>query len=265
MGGKTQTPLVSIKLLWTGRIVSALPVLFLLLDGVMKLFKPAPVVEATTRLGYSEGLIVPLGLVLIVCTLIYAAPLTAVLGAILLTGYLGGAVATHVRAGDPLFPMVFPVLVGVLIWGGLLLRERRLWPLLPLRSKPSADNVAPVSKKLLWAGYIVTAFPVLMLLMSGASKLAKPDFVKEGFAHLGWDENLALGLGLLELACTIVYLIPRTTVLGAILLAGYFGGAIATHVRVGEAFVGAALLSILVWAGLYLREQRLWQLLPVRK
>lgn len=89
--------------LWVGRIVSGLPALFLLVDGVMKLFKPAVVVDATVKLGYAEGLIVPIGLVLIACTVLYLIPATSVLGAVLLTGFLGGAVATHVRAAEGLF------------------------------------------------------------------------------------------------------------------------------------------------------------------
>lgn len=95
--------------------------------------KPAPVVEATVRLGYPESVIVPLGFVLLVCTVLYLIPLTSVLGAILLTGYLGGAVATHVRAGEGLFSLVFPIIFGVLIWLGLYLRDDRLRALVPLR------------------------------------------------------------------------------------------------------------------------------------
>jgi hypothetical protein len=121
-------------MLWTGRIMSAPPSLFLLFDGVMKLVKPVFVVEATVRLGYSEGVILPLGIVLTVSTVLYVIPRTSVLGAILLTGYLGGAVATHVRAGDDLFPVFFPVIVGALLRGGLVLRDARLRALLPLRS-----------------------------------------------------------------------------------------------------------------------------------
>jgi len=129
----TQTAPVSKKGLWAGRLISALPALFLLLDGIMKLVKPAPVVEATVRLGYLESVIVPLGFVLLVCTVLYLIPLTSVLGAILLTGYLGGAVATHVRAGEGLFSLVFPIIFGVLIWLGLYLRDDRLRALVPLR------------------------------------------------------------------------------------------------------------------------------------
>jgi len=112
--------------LWVGRISSALPALFLLLDGIMKLVKPVFVVEATVQLGYRESVIVGLGVVLIACTVLYLIPRTAVLGAILLTGYLGGAVATHVRVGGPLFSIIFPVILGAMLWGGLYLRDERV-------------------------------------------------------------------------------------------------------------------------------------------
>ena len=125
---------VSKKMLWAGRIISALPALFLLMDGIMKLFKPALVVEATVKLGYPESVIIPLGIVLVVSTILYLVPPTSVLGAILLTGYLGGAVATHVRVGEGLFPVLFPVVFGVLIWLGLYLRDDRLRALVPVRS-----------------------------------------------------------------------------------------------------------------------------------
>jgi DoxX-like family len=105
------------------------------MDGVMKLFKPAIVVEATVKLGYRESAILGLGIVLIACTVLYVVPTTAVLGAILLTGYLGGAVATHVRVGDSLFAIVLPVILGLLLWIGLYLRDNRLRAIVPLRSK----------------------------------------------------------------------------------------------------------------------------------
>jgi hypothetical protein len=103
------------------------------MDGVMKLFKPAVVVEGTVKLGYQETVIVPLGIVLLTCTVLYIIPRTSILGAILLTGYLGGAVATHVRVGEALFSISFPIILGVLIWGGLWLRDYRLRALVPLR------------------------------------------------------------------------------------------------------------------------------------
>ena len=119
--------------IWVGRVMSALPILFLTADGIAKLIKPVQVVEATVKLGYPESVIFGLGVVLLICTILYAIPRTSVLGAILLTGYLGGATATHVRVGDPLFPILFPGLMGALIWGGLYLRDGRLRELLPLR------------------------------------------------------------------------------------------------------------------------------------
>ena len=120
--------------LWAGRIVSGLVAVFLLLDGGMKLAKPAFVVEATVRLGYPESTIVPIGVVLIVCTVLYLIPRTAVLGAILLTAYLGGAVATQIRAGEPVFSVVFAIVFGVLVWLGLYLRNPTLRLLVPLSS-----------------------------------------------------------------------------------------------------------------------------------
>jgi hypothetical protein len=135
MQASAQPAPVSTKKLWAGIIISALPALFLLFDGVMKLIKPPIAVETTVQLGYQESVILPLGIVLLACTVVYLIPRTSVLGAILLTGYLGGAVATNVRVGNPLFThILFPIYVGALIWGGLYLRDARLRALLPLRS-----------------------------------------------------------------------------------------------------------------------------------
>jgi hypothetical protein len=117
---------------WAARIMSGLPALFLLVDGVMKLVKPETVVKATVELGYPESAIFPLGVVLLACTVLYLIPQSSVLGAILLTGYLGGAVATHVRVQGGMFPICFPIVFGVLLWGGLFLRDRRLRALIPL-------------------------------------------------------------------------------------------------------------------------------------
>lgn len=134
MESDTQTAPVSKKTLWIGRVISGLPALFLLMDGVMKLFKPVVVVEKTVQLGYPENTIIGMGIVLIVSAVLYMLPRTAVLGAILLTGYLGGAVATHVRMGEGPIPVLFPVVFGVLLWLGLYLRDARLRTLIPLRS-----------------------------------------------------------------------------------------------------------------------------------
>ena len=117
------------RLGWVG---SALPVAFLLFDGVTKITGLAPAVEGTVRLGYPEHLVVPIGAVLLVCALLYVLPRTAILGAVLLTGYLGGAAATQVRVESWWF--LFPVLLGVLLWAGLYLRDERLRALVPLRA-----------------------------------------------------------------------------------------------------------------------------------
>lgn len=119
------------KRLWTGRILSGLTILFLLWDGVIKLLNITPVVESFARLGYREDLGVAIGTLELACLVLHVAPRTAALGAILLTAFLGGATATHVRVGDPFW---FPILVGVLLWAGLLLREERLRALIPSRA-----------------------------------------------------------------------------------------------------------------------------------
>ena len=123
------------KGVWAGRILSGLVVLFLIPDGIIKFLKPAPVVETSAHLGLPLSLANTLGILLLVCTAIYVFPRTSVLGAILLTGYLGGAVATHLRVGDPLFShILFPTYLGVMLWLGLYLRDVRLRALIPLRS-----------------------------------------------------------------------------------------------------------------------------------
>jgi hypothetical protein len=134
MQSATQAAPVSTNEFWTGRILSALAILFLLMDGIMKLFSPAPVVEGMIRLGYPLSLTATIGIILLSCVLVYAIPHTAILGAILLTGYLGGAVASQLRVGEPLFSHVlFPTYIAALIWGGLYLRDDRLRALVPLR------------------------------------------------------------------------------------------------------------------------------------
>ena len=123
------------KTLWAGRILSALAVLFMLMDGVTHLIKPAPVAETFNRLGFPLSLSVELGIIELICVVVYAIPRTSILGAILLTGYLGGAVATHVRVSDPLFDTIFPIFIGGLVWGGLYFLEQRLRALVPLKTQ----------------------------------------------------------------------------------------------------------------------------------
>jgi hypothetical protein len=121
------------KRLWVGRIISAVPVMFLILDAVIKLMKVPAVVEAFGRLGVPLSLAPGIGILALICTAVYVVPRTTVLGAVLLTGYLGGAVATQVRAQSGVFEVILPIIIAALVWGGLFLRDDRLRAFLPLR------------------------------------------------------------------------------------------------------------------------------------
>lgn len=256
----TQTSTVSNSQTWASRILSGLPALFLLFDAVGKFAKPAPVVEGTIKLGYPEHLILPIGAVLLVCTILYLIPRTVVLGAILLTGYLGGAVNTHVRMSTGWFPILFPILIGALLWGGLYLRERRLPALVPLTTKAGV-----VSAKVFWGSWVMSLLPMPLLFLSVYFKLSSAPQAMEGFIKYGYPQQSLLIIGIVEMLCAVLYLIPRTAVLGAILLTGYLGGAASTHIRVGEPFFIPILFGVLLWGGLYLRDERLRSLIPWRK
>jgi hypothetical protein len=122
--------------LWTGRVLTTLTVLFLVMDIAFKFIRPIPaqVMQSISQLGLQPASLNVIGILLLVCTILYLVPRTSVLGAVLLTGYLGGAISLHMRVGNPLFSNVlFPVYIGILLWAGLCLREPRLLVLLPLR------------------------------------------------------------------------------------------------------------------------------------
>lgn len=121
------------------------------------------------------------------------------------------------------------------------------------------------SKAALIVGWIMSILPSLGLLFSGVLKLIKPQMVVDEFVRLGYSANLARPIGIVELGCVVLYLIPRTSILGAILVTGYLGGAVATHVRIGEQFVGPVIFGVVVWLGLFLREPRLRTLIPLRR
>jgi len=129
---------VSRRRLWTGRVLSGLVVAFLLVDALMKVAKLPVVLEASKQLGFSEGSIFTIGVVLLACTVTYLVPRFSLVGAMLITGYLGGAIATHVRLGNPLFThTLFPLYVAALVWGGLYLRDERVRGLFaPRRTMP---------------------------------------------------------------------------------------------------------------------------------
>ena len=128
---------------------------------------------------------------------------------------------------------------------------------------PEMQN-APASKKMYWAGWILSVLPVPLLLMSATMKFLQPASMAEGLEHLGWPLSVMFALGVVELTCTVLYVIPQTAVLGAILLTGYLGGAIATHVRIGDSFIPPVILGVIVWLGLYLRDTRVRALIPLR-
>lgn len=129
----------------------------------------------------------------------------------------------------------------------------------------TATHVAAPKAWMLWTGRVLSALPVLMLVFSASMKLMHaPEFVAMWTAKFGWPEGLLTTVGLLELLCAVVYVIPRTAVLGAGLLSAYLGAAVATHVRVGDPFIAPMVLGLFVWAGLYLRDERVRALLPLR-
>lgn len=126
------------------------------------------------------------------------------------------------------------------------------------------ETIPAVSTKMLWAGYIASALPVLLLIFSASGKFLKPEGMEANVEPLGWKMSQMTSLGILEAACVVIFLIPRTAVLGAILLTAYLGGATATHVRIGDPFFIPVIAGMFVWLGLYLRDPRLRELIPLR-
>jgi hypothetical protein len=126
------------------------------------------------------------------------------------------------------------------------------------------SEIATTSKKMRWAGYVMSAPPVLLLLMAAGMNLTRNPQAIEGMTKYGYPD-IALPLGIVALACAVLYAVPQTAVLGAILMTGYLGGATATHVRAAEPFAMAVIVGVLVWGGLYLRDARIRALIPFRK
>ncbi len=125
--------------------------------------------------------------------------------------------------------------------------------------------MASASGKIVWVGRVISILVSLLFAMSALMKLRGGPEVIQGMAHLGLPESLIVPLAILEISCVVIYAIPATSVLGAILLTGYIGGAICTHLRVGDPFFMQIGFGIFVWLGLYLREERLKALIPLRK
>lgn len=131
-------------------------------------------------------------------------------------------------------------------------------------SAPARSEDKPTPAAMRWTGRAISVLPALMLLFSAYTKLVRHPMLVEGFPKLGWPLEYAFAVGIAELVCTILYLIPQTAVLGAILLTGYLGGAIATHARLGEDFTGPVIFGVLIWLGVFLRDRRLRSILPWR-
>jgi len=129
----------------------------------------------------------------------------------------------------------------------------------------TTSQTAPdISKPIILVGWIIGIVAVASLVMSGVTKVVSPDLFVVGFTRFGYDQSVVLPLGVVQLVCTVLYLFPRTAVLGAVLLTGYMGGAIATHLRVGDPYFVQFGLGVLLWLGLYLRDRRIRALLPLR-
>lgn len=249
--------------LYTGYTLTALAILFLLMDACFKFTTAPQVVEAQTQLGFPMHLTPGIGVVALICLALYAIPSTSVLGALLFTGYLGGAIALHLRVDNPLFShTLFPIYIALFIWGGIWLRDRGLRELFPVTSRPGASTQ---SKKLLWTGYVCTALSALLILLTAVMKLTytppagspPPLFPPHHIHHLAF----------IEIACIALYLIPGTSFAGAVLMTAYLGGATAINLRSGESIASSlvpVLIGVVLWAGLWLRDARIRQLFPIR-
>jgi len=251
---------VSRKKLRAGHIISALPALLMLFGALPKLMKVPGVVQGFAQYGFPQTLIVPVGIIELASAILYLIPQTAVLGAILMTGVLGGAIATNLRFGNPV--LVVPAALAILFWLGLYLRDSRLRDVFQSQAQT-------LSKGPLWTGRIISGVTILFMLFDTVAHLIRPAPVITAFAQLGVPLQLAIPLGIIELVCIVAYAIPRTSLAGAILLTGYLGGAVVTQLRVGNPLFAQALfpvyVGVLVWVGLYLRDQRLHALIPVRQ
>jgi hypothetical protein len=136
----------------------------------------------------------------------------------------------------------------------------------PVISKSTVRQPPAVSRSILWTSWILSAIPVLMMLFASSAKLLQRPEIIETMGKFGFSPSLVLVIGAIELFCTIVYVIPQTSVLGAILYTGLFGGAIVTNVRIGNpGYTLPLLFGILAWGGLYLRDPRLRDLIPIRR
>jgi uncharacterized membrane protein YphA (DoxX/SURF4 family) len=247
--------------LWTGRILSGIPVLFLIFDGVMKLFNVAPVMEAQNQLGLPGSLTLTIGMLELACVLLYAIPRSSIFGAILLTGYLGGAVAIQLRVGNPLFShLLFPTYVGGLLWAGLYLRDRRLRVLLPFtRSTTVVGQVqrrqlSSASKRMNVALWTVQTLLALVFLFAGSTKLL---LSIETLTSMGSPNQVALPfwfirfIGVAEVLGAVGLILPRLLGIRPRLTSWAAAGLViimigATAITISSGDVGAAIVPLVV-------------------
>jgi len=263
MNVETQTASPSKSRLSIGYTFTALSILFLLMDASFKFTASPQVVQAQTQLEFPMQLTPAVGVLALVCTALYAIPATAVLGALLLTGYLGGAIALHLRVDNPLFThTLFPTYIALFLWGGIWLRDPRLRRVFPVTSRLQA---AGSPKKLVVTGYILTVLSALLILLTAVIKFT---FVpKAGSPPPMFPLHHIHHLAYIEIVCTILYSFPSTSVLGAVLMTGYLGGATAVNLRAGEPVLPSlvpVVIGVILWAGLWLRDVRLRSLFPIR-
>lgn len=247
----------------TGYALTTLFTLFMLMDAGIKFTHAPQLTEANNQLGFPLHLVPAIGVLALVLLALYLIPRTSVLGAVLFTGYLGGAIALHLRVDNPLFShTLFPIYIALFLWGGIWFRDTNLRELFPLTTPPPHP---PASRKLLRTGYILTALGAILILLTAALKFLyvpsadspPPLFPQHHIHHLAY----------IEIACTILYLIPRTSVLSSVLLTGYLGGATCINLRSGESLASSLVptfIGVILWAGLWLRDLRLQRLLPLR-
>lgn len=249
--------------IYTGYTLTVLSILFMTMDASIKFTSSPQVTQTMAQLGFPLRLTQAIGVLALTCTILYAIPATAVLGALLLTGYLGGAIALHLRVDNPLFThILFPVYIALFIWGGIWLRDRRVRKLFPITRRSGA---AASAKRFVVIGYILTTISALLVLVTAAVKFtyvpkpgSPPPLFPMHHIHL---------LGYIEIVCTALYLFPATSFLGALLLTAYMGGATAVNLQSGQAVLPSlvpVMFSALAWAGVWLRDSRLRRLLPVR-
>ena len=221
--------------LYTGMVFTVLVILFMTMDGVVKLTHAAAVLDANRQLEIPPTLTPVLGVIALICTAVYAIPATTVLGAILLTGYLGGAIAIQARIGSPFFShTLFPIYIALFLWGGLWLRDQMLRDQFPVVKRPV--NSAK-SKAALYAGYAIGTLAAVLVLLSAVMKfIYKPGPTDP---PPGFPLEHIHTLAYIEITLVVLYFLPRMTFFGAAFLTGYLGGATAVDLRAGEGAAGA--------------------------